>query len=49
MRNLKVYIEIDGKEQKVGVISGNDYNDAAFSYDEDYLNSDEESIISSAI
>ncbi|MBE5970679.1 MAG: type II toxin-antitoxin system HipA family toxin [Lachnospiraceae bacterium] len=46
MRNLKVYIEIDGKEQKVGVISGNDYNDATFSYDEDYLNSDEAAPIS---
>lgn len=37
MRELKVYIEINGSQTPVGAIKGNDYRDAVFSYDGDYL------------
>ena len=37
MRNLSVYIEINGSNRFVGQISGIDSNDACFAYSEEYL------------
>lgn len=37
MRNLSVYIEINGVNKYVGKISGMDSNDACFAYSEEYL------------
>ena len=37
MRELKIYIEIQGHESYAGMISGNGPSDSFFSYDEDYL------------
>ena len=37
MRELKVYIEISGKQTLVGTIRGNDFTDAFFSYHDEYL------------
>ena len=37
MRNLKVYIEINGEQMQVGMIRGTNYRDAGFSYSEEYL------------
>ncbi len=37
MRNLKIYIEIDGKQRFVGNIEGNSYEDACFSYSKEYM------------
>ena len=37
MRELKVYIEIRGRQTPVGTIRGNDSMDAVFSYDGEYL------------
>ena len=37
MRELKVYIEIQGRELFAGVITGNDSTDAVFVYDPEYL------------
>lgn len=41
MRNLYVYIEVDGKERLVGNIIGNDPEDACFQYAEQFLKSDD--------
>ncbi len=38
MRELKVYVEINGQMQFVGTICGNTYEDACFKYDTEYLN-----------
>ena len=46
MRTLEVYLEISGEQKRVGYISGNDYNDACFCYDADYLDSEYVSPIS---
>ena len=37
MRKYNVFVEIRGKQIKVGKIEGSSYDDACFSYDEDYL------------
>ena len=37
MIHLNVYIEILGKQVKVGKIIGDDYSDACFKYDEEYM------------
>jgi len=37
MKKYNVFVEIRGKQIKVGKIEGLSYNDACFSYDEDYL------------
>ncbi len=37
MKKLDVYIEINGKRQHTGTISGEDYRDASFSYSDSYL------------
>lgn len=37
MRKYNVFVEIRGKQIKVGKIEGSSYEDACFSYDEDYL------------
>lgn len=39
MRELKVYIEIQGQESYAGMIRGNSPSDAVFTYDEGYLSS----------
>lgn len=45
MKELSVYIEINGRPVLVGEITGNDYRDACFSYARDYLsNSDAKAI-----
>ena len=46
MRTLEVYLEISGEQRHVGYISGNDYNDACFCYDADYISSEYGSPIS---
>ena len=37
MRELNVYLEINGSQTLVGTIRGNDSADAVFSYHDDYL------------
>ena len=37
MRKYNVFVEIRGKQIRVGKIEGSSYEDACFSYDEDYL------------
>ena len=46
MRELKVYIEINGSQTPVGAIKGNDYRDAVFSYGDEYLSTGESAPIS---
>ena len=46
MRELKVYIEVNGTQTPVGAIKGNDYRDAVFSYDDEYLSAGESAPIS---
>lgn len=46
MKRLAVYIEINGKNQYVGEINGNDSNDACFTYAEEYLENPEHRAIS---
>ena len=41
MISLDTYIEINGKQRKVGKIEGNTYLDARFSYDAEYMNSED--------
>ena len=41
MRRLSVYIEINGENIYVGEIAGKDFNDACFSYSDDYLKNPE--------
>lgn len=43
---LKVQIEINGKFVYIGDLKGNDYNDACFSYDDEYLRSSDSKPIS---
>ena len=40
MRELKVYIEIQGHESYAGMIRGESPSDAVFTYDEGYLSTD---------
>ena len=40
MRDLRIYIEICGKQEFVGHIIGNDYSDAQFCYEREYMNSE---------
>ena len=40
MRDLRIYIEICGKQEFVGHIIGNDYSDAQFFYEREYMNSE---------
>ena len=44
--NLKVKIEINGEFVNAGSITGNDYSDAVFSYDEEYSSNSEQRPIS---
>ena len=46
MRELKVYIEVNGSQTPVGEIKGNDYRDAVFFYDDEYLSAGESAPIS---
>ena len=46
MRRLSVYIEINGENIYVGEIAGKDFNDACFSYSDDYLKNPEHRAIS---
>ena len=46
MRELKVYIEINGNQTYVGAITGNDYSEAVFFYDEGYLSKGEAAPVS---
>ncbi|MBP3273397.1 MAG: HipA N-terminal domain-containing protein, partial [Butyrivibrio sp.] len=46
MRELKVYVEINGQMQFVGTIYGNTYEDACFKYDTEYLHNFEAAPIS---
>jgi len=46
LRELKVFIEIKGQEILVGHIEGEDYKDAVFQYDREYLNSSDSRAIS---
>ena len=39
MVSYEVYIEINGAQTEVGVIEGNNYSDACFSYSESYMKS----------
>ncbi len=39
MRKLKVYIEIAGKQRRIGTIEGDSYADATFRYEQEYLES----------
>jgi len=48
LRELKVFIEIKGREFLVGHIVGEDYKDAVFQYDMEYLNNSDSRAISVA-
>ena len=39
MRNLSIYIEIDGEQRLVGFITGESYAEATFKYDREYMDS----------
>lgn len=44
MKKYNVFVEIRGKQIKVGKIEGSSYDDACFSYDEDYLSENGKSV-----
>ena len=46
MRELSVFVEISGRSKYVGKIIGNDYRDACFRYEEEYLKNPESCAIS---
>lgn len=46
MRELKVFIEINGRQTFAGIIRGNNYDDARFAYDIDYLSEKDSAPIS---